>query len=61
MAATALLWGMERWSGGGILFRNLERTVGLPRGANDGLEGADENSRSSLGDSCRSFSPSPGD
>jgi hypothetical protein len=60
IAATALFCGIAKRNGGGGLFRNLARTVGLPRGAKVGLdELEDDASRSRLGTLGESSPPSP--
>jgi hypothetical protein len=48
IAATALFCGIANRIGGGNLWRYFDRTVGLPRGANDGLDEVDEGSGSRL-------------
>jgi len=47
IVATAVFCGMLIRRGGGSLCWNLNRTVGLPRGANDGLEDLLDSSSSS--------------
>jgi hypothetical protein len=59
MAATVLFWGIDSCKGGGNLCRNLGRIVGLPRGANEGLDGVEDGSSSWLGILCGSSPPSP--
>jgi hypothetical protein len=48
-AAIALFRGIANRKGDGRSCRNFKRTVGLPRGANDGLDEVDEESASRLG------------
>jgi len=60
IAATVLFCGIARCNGGGILLRNLARTVGLPRGAKVGLDADEDTSCSRLGMPCASSPPSPG-
>jgi len=60
IAATALFCGFASRNGGGNLCRNLDRIVGLPRGANEGLKDREDASASSrLGTPVESSPPSP--
>jgi hypothetical protein len=59
IAATALFCGIAKRSGGGCLFRNLARIVGLPRGAKVGLDELEDASGSRLGMPCEFSPPSP--
>lgn len=59
IAVTAFFCGIANCNGGGSLFRNLARTVGLPRGAKVGLDELEEASRSRLGRPRASSLPSP--
>lgn len=59
MAATALFWGIASRRGGGRFCRNLGLTIGLPRGAKDGLDVVEDNSASWFGVPSGSSPPSP--
>lgn len=56
IAATAVFGGILILRAGGSLLRNFDWTVGRPRGANDGLGGADDAS-SLLSDAHPSLPP----
>jgi hypothetical protein len=59
MAATVLFWGIANRKGGGSLLRNFSRAMGLPRGANEGLEEVEGGSGSRLEMPWESSPPSP--